>query len=202
MAFRQPVANLNTRSKNHEIATRRRSEKWAPSQRPIHQPTKENMKNLQDLFEHELKDIYSAEKQLTEALPAMAKAATDSKLVQAFSVHLEETKKHLQRVEAICQELGVNPGNTKCDAMEGLIKEGEAMAKEDAPGDVKDAGLIASAQRVEHYEISAYGTAVRFAKELGHAKIAGELQKTLDQEYNADRTLGDLAESRLNRKAM
>ncbi len=159
------------------------------------------MKNLQDLFEHELKDLYSAEKQLTEALPKMVKAATDSKLVQAFSDHLEETKEHLQRVDDICRELGVNPGNTKCDAMEGLIEEGEGMIKEDAPGDVKDAGLIASAQRVEHYEISGYGTAVRFAKELGHDKIAAELQKTLDQEYKADQHLDDLAEGRLNRKA-
>jgi ferritin-like metal-binding protein YciE len=160
------------------------------------------MKNLQDLFEHELKDLYSAEKQLTGALPAMAKAATDKKLAQAFSEHLEETKEHLQRVENICHELGVNPGNTKCDAMDGLIEEGDDMVKKDAPGDVKDAGLIAAAQRVEHYEISGYGTAVRFAKELGHAKIAEELQKTLDQEYHADQILGNLAESRLNRNAM
>lgn len=160
------------------------------------------MKNLQDLFEHELKDLYSAEKQLTEALPAMMHAATDSELTQAFSKHLEETKEHLQRVDDICRELGVNPGNTKCDAMEGLIEEGEGMIKGDAPGDVKDAGLIAAAQRVEHYEISGYGTAVRFAKELGHTRIADELQKTLDQEYDTDRALGTLAESRLNRKAM
>lgn len=160
------------------------------------------MKNLQDLFEHELKDLYSAEKQLTKALPAMVEAATDRMLVQAFADHLEETKEHLQRIENICGELGVNPGNAKCDAMEGLVEEAEDMIKEDAPGDVKDAGLIAGAQRVEHYEISGYGTAVRFAKELGHDRIAAELQKTLDQEYEADKHLNDLAEGRLNRKAM
>lgn len=159
------------------------------------------MKNLQDLFEHELKDLYSAEKQLTEALPSMVEAATDAKLTEAFSEHLEETKEHLERVRKICDELDVNPGNSKCDAMEGLIKEGEGMIKEDAPGDVKDAGLIACAQRVEHYEIAGYGTAVRFAKELGHDEIATELQKTLDQEYNADQLLDDLAEGRLNQKA-
>lgn len=159
------------------------------------------MKNLQELFEHELKDLYSAEKQLTEALPKMAEAATDAQLAKTFSAHLEETKEHLERITSICHELGVNPGNTKCDAMEGLIEEGESMIKEDAPGDVKDAGLIACAQRVEHYEISGYGTAVRFAKELGHSNIAAELQKTLDQEYHADQLLDDLAEGRLNRKA-
>lgn len=159
------------------------------------------MKNLQDLFEHELKDLYSAEKQLVDAIPKMAEAASDKKLQQAFSDHLEETKEHLERISSICETLGVNPGNTKCDATEGLIEEGEDMIKEDAPGDVKDAGLIACAQRVEHYEISGYGTAVRFAKELGHDDIAAELQKTLDQEYEADQKLDNLAEGRLNARA-
>lgn len=160
------------------------------------------MKNLQELFEHELKDLYSAEKQLTEALPSMVEAATDAKLAEAFSEHLKETEEHLERVRGICEEIGINPGSTKCDAMEGLIEEGEDMIEEDAPGDVKDAGLIACAQRVEHYEIAGYGTAVRFAKELGHDSIASELQKTLDQEYHADQLLNELAEGRLNQKAV
>jgi ferritin-like metal-binding protein YciE len=160
------------------------------------------MKKLADLFEHEIKDLYSAEKQLTEALPKMVEAASDKRLKQAFSDHLEETKNQLKRVKEICDELEVNPGSTKCDAMEGLIKEAQHMIKEDADAAVKDAGLIATAQRVEHYEISGYGTAVRFAKELGHDEIAGKLQKTLDEEYNADHKLNDLAEGRLNKKAL
>ncbi|WP_179344927.1 ferritin-like domain-containing protein [Winogradskyella ursingii] len=160
------------------------------------------MKTLKDLFEHEIKDLYSAEKQLVDALPNMVKAASDKKLQKAFSDHLNETKTHLERIQGICEELDINPTNTKCKAMEGLVKECEGMIKEDADADVKDAGLIACAQRVEHYEISGYGTAVRFAKELGHESIAKKLQTTLDQEYKADQNMDDLAQGRLNKKAM
>lgn len=159
------------------------------------------MKTLEDLFEHEIKDLYSAEKQLTEAMPKMVKAASDKKLKEAFSSHLEETKGQLERLSDICESLNINPTSTKCKAMEGLIKECDGMIKEDADKDVKDAGLIACAQRVEHYEISGYGTAVRYAKELGHKDIAKKLQMTLDQEYNADQHMDDLAMSRLNREA-
>ncbi|MAP56014.1 ferritin-like domain-containing protein [Altibacter sp.] len=160
------------------------------------------MKNLSELFEHEIKDLYSAEKQLLDALPNMVKAASDKKLQEAFSHHLKETKTQFERIKEICDSLGINPGNTKCDAMEGLIEECDDMIKEDAPGDVKDAGLIACAQRVEHYEISGYGTAVRFAKELGHKDVAKKLQTTLDEEYDADNKLDKLAEGRLNKKAL
>lgn len=159
------------------------------------------MKNLKDLFEHEIKDLYSAEKQLLDALPKVVEATTDKQLKKAFSDHLEETKGHFERIQSICDELDINPTSTKCKGMEGLIKEGEGMIKEDADKDVKDAGLIASAQRIEHYEISGYGTAVRFAKELGYKSIAATLQKTLNEEYNADNKLDKLAEGRLNKKA-
>jgi len=159
------------------------------------------MKNLEELFEHQLKDLYSAEAQLIEALPKMVKAAHDSKLKKAFEGHLEETKTHKQRIEEICEELSIKPGGEKCKAMEGLVKEAQSMIDEKADPDVKDAGLIAEAQRVEHYEISGYGTAVRFAKELGHDSIAKKLQKTLDEEYKADQKLDDLAEQRINKKA-
>ncbi|HET8886304.1 MAG TPA: ferritin-like domain-containing protein [Salinimicrobium sp.] len=159
------------------------------------------MKNLQDLFEHELKDLYSAESQLAEALPKMAKKANDSKLQKAFEKHLEETKNHKKRIEEICDKLGVKPSGETCKAMKGLIAETEGFLKEDTEKEVMDAGLIAEAQRVEHYEISAYGTAVRYAKELGHDAIASELQKTLDEEYKTDDLLTDMAEDRLNRKA-
>ncbi len=159
------------------------------------------MKNLKDLFEHQLKDLYSAESQLIKALPKMAEKATDSKLKKAFENHLEETKKHKTRIEEICKDLDIKPDGEKCKAMEGLIKESEGFMEEAETDDIMNVGLIAEAQRVEHYEISGYGTAVRFAKELGHAKIAEKLQKTLDEEYDADTTLDDLAENRLNKKA-
>ena len=160
------------------------------------------MKTLQDLFEHEVKDLYSAEKQLVDALPKMVKAASDQKLQKAFSSHLDETKEQFDRISKICEKLEINPTSTKCKAMEGLVKECEDMIKEKADQDVKDAGLIACAQRVEHYEISGYGTAVRYAKELGHNDLAKMLQTTLDQEYDADNKLDKLAQGRLNREAI
>ncbi len=160
------------------------------------------MKKLEDLFEHQLKDLYSAENQLIEALPKMAKAANDSKLQEAFKGHLEETKTHKKRLEEVCDELGIKPTGEECKAMKGLIKEAQSMIDEDAEKAVKDAGLIAEAQRVEHYEISGYGTVVRYAKELGHTAIAKKLQKTLDEEHSADEKLNKMAEKRLNKKAI
>ncbi|TQI72162.1 ferritin-like metal-binding protein YciE [Gramella sp. Hel_I_59] len=159
------------------------------------------MKNLKDLFEHQLKDLYSAESQLLKALPKMAENATDAKLKKAFEAHLEETKEHQQRLEEVCKELEIKPTGETCKAMKGLIAEAEAFLKEDAEKEVRDAGLIADAQRVEHYEISGYGTVVRYAKELGYDSIAKKLQKTLDEEYTADEKLDKLAEGRLNKKA-
>ncbi|WP_339839471.1 ferritin-like domain-containing protein [uncultured Maribacter sp.] len=160
------------------------------------------MKNLKELFEHQLKDLYSAESQLVEALPKMVKNASDPKLKKAFEDHLKETKEQKKRLEDICDELNIKPSGEKCKAMEGLIKEAEGFIEEAEDEDVMDAGLIAEAQRVEHYEISGYGTAVRFAKELGHKKIAEKLQKTLDEEYDADNKLDKLAENRLNEEAI
>lgn len=159
------------------------------------------MKNLEELFEHQLKDLYSAENQLLEALPKMVEHATDAKLKKAFENHLEETKQHKTRLEEVCKELEIDPKGETCKAMKGLLKEANDFMEEVKDKEVKDAGMIAEAQRVEHYEISGYGTAVRYAKELGHKDIAKKLKMTLDEEYNADKTLNDLAESRLNKKA-
>ena len=159
------------------------------------------MKKLEDLFEHQLKDLYSAESQLVKALPKMAEAASDSQLKKAFESHLKETENHLKRLEEVCENLDIKPTGEKCKAMEGLIKEAESMIKEDAEKEVKDAGLIAEAQRVEHYEISGYGTVVRYAKELGHKAIAKKLQQTLDEEYKADEKLNTMAEGTPNQKA-
>ncbi len=160
------------------------------------------MKKLEELFEHQLKDLYSAEKQLIEALPKMVKNSTDKELKKAFEGHLEETKGHKARLEDIGEELDIKLSGEKCKAMEGLIKEAESFIEEAEDAELMDAGLIAEAQRVEHYEISGYGTVVRYAKELGHKEVAKKLQQTLDEEYNADQKLDDLAEGRLNKKAM
>jgi ferritin-like metal-binding protein YciE len=160
------------------------------------------MRKLEDLFEHQLKDLYSAEDQLIKALPEMAKNAKDEKLKKAFENHLEETKNHKKRLEEISETLGFSPTGEKCLAMEGLIKEAKSFLEEDADDDVKNAGMIAEAQRIEHYEISGYGTAVRYAKELGHDDVAKKLHKTLDEEYEADEKLNEMAEDRINRKAM
>lgn len=160
------------------------------------------MKTLEDLFEHQLKDLYSAETQLIAALPKMVKSATDPKLKKAFESHLEETKNQKKRLEDVGKQLDIDLKGETCKAMKGLIKEAESFINEKKDEDVNNAGLIAEAQRVEHYEISGYGTAVRYAKELGHKKIASILQETLDEEHGADTKLNDMAEQRLNRKAI
>lgn len=160
------------------------------------------MKTLEELFEHQLKDLYSAEMQLAEALPKMAKKATDSSLQQAFEGHLKETMEHKNRLESICSELNISLNGEKCKAMEGLIREAKDFITEADSDEVMDAGLIAEAQRAEHYEIAGYGTLIRYAKELGHRDIVDRLQMTLDEEYGADDTLTKLAEDRLNKKAI
>lgn len=160
------------------------------------------MKTLKDLFEHQLKDLFSAESQLIIALPKVIEHANDSKLKKAFEDHLEETKEHKTRLEEICDSLDITTDGETCKAMKGLIAEAESFMKEAEDEHVMDAGLIAEAQRVEHYEIAGYGTAVRYAKELGYNEVAAELQKTLDEEYNADEKLNALAENRINEKAI
>lgn len=160
------------------------------------------MKTLEELFENQLKDLYSAESQMIEALPDMISHASDGLLKRTFESHLEETKGQKARLEEIAKELHIGITGEHCKAMEGLIKEAKSFIKEADGEAVMNAGLIAEAQRVEHYEISGYGTAVRYAKELGHKAIAEKLQETLNQEYNADQKLDDLAEKRLNREAI
>ncbi|MFS4467265.1 ferritin-like domain-containing protein [Maribacter sp. 2210JD10-5] len=160
------------------------------------------MKTLKDLFEHQLKDLYNAETQQLDALPKMIDHANDNKLKEAFKNSLKETKEQRNRLTDICSELNIEPTGETCNAMEGLIEEAEGFFSEPESSDVMDAGLIAEAQRIEHYEISGYGTAVRYAKELGHKNIASKLQETLDEEYNCDQRLDKLAESRINEKAI
>ena len=160
------------------------------------------MKTFEDLFHHELKDLYSAEKQLTKALPKMAKAATNEDLRQAFEDHLQETEVQLQRLEQIFTQLGIPTTRVqKCKAMEGLIEEGKEVMEEDMEPELLDAALICAAQRVEHYEIAGYGCARTFAQRLGLADIADLLQTTLDEEGNTDKKLTDIAESFVNQEA-
>jgi ferritin-like metal-binding protein YciE len=153
------------------------------------------MTSLNDLLVEELKDLYSAENQLTKALPAMAKAASDENLKAAFEEHLEQTEGHIERLEKIFEILDETPTGKKCKAMEGLIAEAKELIGEKASDSVKDAGLIGAAQKVEHYEIAGYGTVRTFAKLLEQDDIAELLQTTLDEESETDEKLTELAES-------
>jgi ferritin-like metal-binding protein YciE len=160
------------------------------------------LKTLQDLFHHELKDLYSAEVQILKALPKMIDAATDKELQKALSDHLKQSRTHKQRLERVCKSQKCDPTGHKCKGIEGIIKEGEDLLKEkDVPSDVLDAAIIASAQRVEHYEMAGYGTARTYAEKLGDLETADHLQTTLDEEGEADRLLSRLAERGINAEA-
>jgi ferritin-like metal-binding protein YciE len=151
---------------------------------------------LKGLYIDELRDIYNAENQLTKALPKMAKAATSDDLRAGFEGHLEQTKGHVERLERIFKELGEKPTGKKCKGMEGLVKEGEEMIKEEElEGEALDAGLISAAQRVEHYEIAAYGCVRTYAKLLGQDDAAELLEQTLGEEKETDQKLTMLAEN-------
>lgn len=153
---------------------------------------------LHDLYVDELKDLYNAENQLLKALPKMAKAASAPKLRKAFETHLDETRGQVGRLERIFAELDETPKGKKCKAMQGLIAEGGEIIKEDADPSVRDAGLIAAAQRVEHYEMAGYGCVRTFAQLLGYKNATKLLQKTLDEEGAADQKLTTLAETIIN----
>jgi len=150
--------------------------------------------NLHDLFVHELRDLYSAEQQLVMALPKMASAATTPDLKQAFTHHLDQTRNHVSRLDKIFTRLGTTSAGDECEAMKGLVKEGESIIKAQGDSVVKDAALIGAAQRVEHYEIAAYGTARTYAEELGYDDMANWLQETLDEEGATNKKLTKLAE--------
>ena len=163
------------------------------------------LQTLHDLFEHEIADLYSAEQQLVEALPKMAKAASHGELRKAFEHHLEETRDHVQRLEEIRGSIGSSLTDT-CEGMKGLIEEGEEIVKASGDSAVKDAALIGAAQRVEHYEIAAYGTARTLADELGLGDAKDLLDQTLDEESNADALLtkiatGGMMKEGINQKA-
>jgi ferritin-like metal-binding protein YciE len=155
------------------------------------------LEGLEDLYVEQLKDIYSAEKQLVEALPKMAQAATTEELRQGFEMHHEETQTHLERIQEILQRHGINPGRTKCEAMEGLLKEGEKAIQMRGNDMARDAALIAAAQRVEHYEIASYGTLRAYANHLDYKDDRDLFQKTIQEEGDTDKKLTDIAEGSL-----
>lgn len=159
------------------------------------------LETLKDLYVEELKDLYSAESQIVKALPRMIKAASHNELKHAFTKHLRETEVHVQRIEQVCDDLGVSPKGKKCVGMEGLLKEGSELIKEKPEPDVLDAGLIAAAQHVEHYEMAGYGCCRTYARQLGYESQAEMLQATLDEEGKADKILTEIAEATINIEA-
>ena len=158
--------------------------------------------SLKKLYLEELRDLYSAETQLVKALPKMAKGASSDELKQAFESHLDQTKEHVERLNEIFDRLDEKPTGKTCKAMKGLIEEGSEMLEQEGDESVIDAGLIGAAQRVEHYEIAAYGTVRTFAKLLGEEDAAGLLQQTLDEEGETDKELSELAERIVNEQAL
>ncbi|KQT18134.1 hypothetical protein ASG31_05215 [Chryseobacterium sp. Leaf404] len=163
---------------------------------------KDAAKSLSDLFEDSLKDIYWAEKALSKALPKMQKNATDPKLKQALGDHLEETKEQITRLEGCFKALNKKAEAKKCDAMQGLLDEGKSIMEETEPGAVRDAGIIAASQKVEHYEIATYGTLAAYAKILKEKECLKHLLSTLDEEKNCNNLLTKIADTNLNSKAI
>ena len=160
------------------------------------------LKNLEDLFKHEIQELYKVEEKLIQALPKMAERANDQLLKMAMENHLEQTKAQKERLDQVFETLNVEKGEVVISAIEGMVKQSEELLAEDASPEVKDAGLIAAAQKIEHYEISAYGTAAYYAERLGHLEVASLLRQTLDEEQMADTKLNEIAKNSVNIKAM
>jgi ferritin-like metal-binding protein YciE len=159
------------------------------------------LNSLDDLLVEQLQDLYDAETQLVKALPKMAKAASNDSLRRAFEEHLEQTKGHVNRLEKVFQNLGQKAKSKTCEAMKGLVGEADDFLGEKAEAPVRDAGMIACAQRVEHYEIAGYGSVRTWAQQLGHQEAARLLQQTLDEEKDADKKLTQIAERMSNPQA-
>ena len=163
--------------------------------------SREKLNSMNDLLEYELRDLYSAETQLLQALPKMAEAASDTSLKEAFENHLQETQDQQRRLDQIGESLGVDLKGETCQAMQGLIKEGQEVIEMQGDSEVKDAALIAAAQRVEHYEIAGYGAAYHFAKQLGKEQVQELLEQTLVEEKEANSKLSHLALESINQEA-
>jgi len=167
----------------------------------VTKPKSNAASGLTELFEDGLKDIYWAEKALTKALPLMAKNATSAELIDAITNHLTETEEHVTRLEQVFESIGKKASAKKCDAMEGLIEEGKSILEETEIGVVRDAGIIAASQKIEHYEIATYGTLRQFAETLGFTEAASLLELTLDEEKGADKLLTEVAVNAVNVEA-
>ena len=161
----------------------------------------QDIANLDDLFVHQLEDIYYAENQITKALPTMIGKATDPRLKQGFEAHLAETQNQIKRLEQVFEMHGKKPKAVDCPAIDGILKEANEVASEVADRKVLDAALIASAQAVEHYEITRYGTLIAWARQLGRQDCANVLEQNLNEEKSADEKLTSIAESAVNQKA-
>lgn len=157
---------------------------------------------LEEAFVHELSDIYSAEKQLTKALPKLAKATTNPELAEGFRQHLEETQGQIERIDQVVEQLGIKLKRIKCLAMEGLVAEGQEIVEEIEKGPVRDAMLITGAQKVEHYEIASYGSLITVANSLGYTEAAELLKETLAEEKATDEKLSQIALSKVNQEAL
>ena len=159
------------------------------------------IKTLEDLLADELKDLYSAENQIVKALPKMAKTTQSRELRSAFEEHLRQTENQVQRLERACNELGISPKGKKCVGMEGLLEEGKEIMMNGSDADAMEAGMIGAAQKVEHYEIAAYGTARAHARQLGFNSVAQLLNQTLEEEKMTDEKLTKIAENKVNVQA-
>lgn len=159
------------------------------------------MKDLEGLFKHFIRDIYYAEKKILRTLPAMARKAQSDQLKEAFEQHRDETEAQVENLEKVFEMMGLKPRGVTCAAMDGIIEEGKEIMEEAESGEARDAGMIAAAQAVEHYEITRYGTMIAWARQLGMNDAADLLKKNLDQEYAADDKLTKLAQSALNKQA-
>ena len=161
----------------------------------------EEMKTLEDLFVHELMDLYSAENQIIEALPLMIEKASNPKLKQGLEKHLEVTQKQKERLEQLCQDLDVEVFDVTCKGMQGIIEEGQEILNMNATPEVLDAGIIIAAQRVEHYEMAGYGSAATHAKQLGYVEAMDVLLNILEEEEAADQELSKVAKEQVNEEA-
>lgn len=186
----------NATTTKKAAATTKKAEKETPKNAV--KAKSDAAKNLSELFEDGLKDIYWAEKALTKAIPKMAKNATTTTLVEGLNDHLKETQTQVERLEKVFELIGKKAVAKKCDAMDGLIKEGESIMEETEVGAVRDAGIIAAAQKIEHYEIATYGTLASWAQALGEHDAASLLGETLNEEKNADLTLSQVAYGAIN----
>jgi ferritin-like metal-binding protein YciE len=188
-------------TKNKKQTTTKKTAPKQTTKAGVTKPKSNAASGLTELFEDGLKDIYWAEKALTKALPLMAKNATSAELIDAITNHLTETEEHVTRLEQVFESIGKKATAKKCDAMEGLIDEGKSILEETEVGVVRDAGIIAASQKIEHYEIATYGTLRQFAETLGLTEAASLLELTLDEEKGADKLLTEVAVNAINVEA-